>query len=87
MSWNVYCYFRNDIDETTAEAIKLPGNYEEYRDAKEAVRLLVRQKANEFRSEGLFIVCEDIYTGEVSATDGHSRYVNYSYYVRRPWQV
>lgn len=88
MSWNVYCDFRNDIDETTAEAIKLPGIYgEDRRDAKEAVRVLVRQKANELRSEGLFITCEDVYTGEVSATDGCSRYVSYSYYTRRPYQV
>lgn len=87
MSWNIYYDFRNDIDETTAEAIKLPGIYEDDRDAKEAVSVLVRQKANELRSEGLFITCEDVYTGEVSATDGYSRYVNYTYYVRRPWQV
>ncbi|MBQ8139547.1 MAG: hypothetical protein IJ195_08855 [Lachnospiraceae bacterium] len=87
MSWNVYCDFRNDIDETTAEAIKLPGIYGEGIDAKEAVRVLVRQKANELSSEGLFITCEDVYMGEVSATDGYGRYVSYSYYVRRPYQV
>lgn len=56
-------------------------------DVKEAVRILTVQKANELRQEGLFVVCEDLYTGEISATDGCNRYVSYSYYTRRPYQV
>lgn len=88
MSWKIYCNFKNDIDKTAMEAIELPGIYNDDRkDVKEAIRILVRQKANELRSEGMYIMDEDINIGEVCAVDGYGNYVIFSYYSRRPYNV
>lgn len=88
MAWKIYCDYKNEIDGTEQEKIELPGIYnEDRRDAKEAIFTLVRQKADVFRSDGLFVTCQDGYTGEVHATDGFGNYVSCCYYSRRPYNV
>ena len=85
MSWKIYCDINDGIyGDDTVESVELPGIYDDDRiEAKNAICTLVRQKARELRDEGLFVMTEDIHTGEVCATDGYSRYASYSYYSRR----
>lgn len=85
--FRILCDVSNDIEGIKQEAIILPGIYKTYEEAKDAIRIAVMQKAAEFRSEGLFITCEDIYTGEVHSTNGFGDYVSSVYYARRSYNI
>lgn len=85
-TWSIYCDYESDITETK-ETFKLPGIYNERNDTKTPIAKLINQMGSHLRESGLFVVCEDIFTGELHATDSFGNYVSYCYYSRRNHNV